>query len=233
MTRRFIALAWLAFAAAVSSGVGAQPAPAQPPAAEPPAAEPSAAEIAERVQRFYDGTKTFQAKFRQIYKTKIQNVTKVSSGKVAFAKKSKLSFRYEAPAGNRVVSDGTVIRIYEKENQQMYETKVAKSQYPAALAFLEGSGKLVRDFELRKLDARQMKVDNGFVLEAVPKEATPAYKKLILYVDGATAQVRRVLVLDEQGNKNRFDFERPVINQPVPDSEFQFVPPPGTNVVRP
>jgi outer membrane lipoprotein carrier protein len=228
MSRRFIALACLALGAAMPAGALAQQ---QPPQEAP--AEPNAAEIGERVQRFYDSTKTFQAKFRQVYKTKVQNVTKVSTGKVAFAKKGKLSFRYDSPAGNRVVSDGTVIRIYEKENQQMYETKVGKSQYPAALAFLEGSGKLTRDFELRKLDAAKMNMKNGFVLEAIPKEATPAYKKLILYVDGATSQVRRVLVLDEQGNKNRFDFERPVINQPVADSEFQFVPPPGTNVVRP
>jgi len=195
--------------------------------------EPTAQEIGERVQTFYDSTKTFQAKFKQTYKTKVQNVTKISSGRLAFAKKGKLSFRYDKPSGNRVVSDGTTVRIYEKENQQMYESKVSKSQYPAALAFLEGSGKLTRDFTLRKLDARKMNVTNGFVLEAVPNEATPAYKKLILYVDGATNQVRRVLVLDEQGNRNRFDFEHPVLNQAVPENEFKFSPPAGTNIVKP
>jgi outer membrane lipoprotein carrier protein len=202
-------------------------------AQETPGPEITAEQIADRVQRFYDSTKTFQAKYKQTYTIKVQNVTKVSTGRVAFAKKGKLSFRYDRPSGNRVVSDGVTIRVYEKENQQMYEMKVGKSQYPAALAFLEGSGKLTRDFTLRKLDAKQMKVQNGYVLEAIPKEATPAYKKLILYVDADTNQVRRVLVLDEQGNRNRFDFDAPVLNQHVPDNEFQFAPPPGTKIVRP
>ncbi len=193
---------------------------------------PSAQEIGERVQQVYDSAKTFQAKFKQTFTTKVANVKKESTGRVAFAKKGKLSFRYDKPRGNRVVSDGTTIWVYEKEAQQMYETKVQKSQYPAALAFLQGSGKLTRDFSLRKLDAAKMKVTDGFVLEAIPNEATPAYKKLILYVDGATSQVRRVLVLDEQGNRNRFDFDHPVLNQAIPDGEFKFAPPPGTNVVK-
>ena len=44
------------------------------------------------------------------------------------------------------------------------------------------------------------------MLEGVPKEATPAYQKILLYVDANTYQVRRVLLLDAQGNRNRFDF---------------------------
>jgi outer membrane lipoprotein carrier protein len=199
----------------------------------PAAAEPDAAEIAKRVQSFYDTTKTYHAGFKQTFRIKVQNVTKVSTGQVSFVKPGKLSFRYDKPNGNRVVSDGQLIKVYEKDNQQMYRTKVSESQYPAALAFLMGKGKLVRDFTLRKLDAAQLKMENGFVLEAVPKEASPAYKKLLLYVDGPTSQVRRVLVLDAQGNRNRFDFEHPVINRPIEDAEFQFTPPKGTTVVQP
>jgi outer membrane lipoprotein carrier protein len=224
----------LAVMALLASVVAPLPARAQDAAAPAAAAErDEAVAIAERVQAFYDGTKTFQARFKQSFKIKVQNVTKTSSGKVAFAKPGKLSFRYDNPDGNRVVSDGKVVRVYEKEAQQMYETKVDKSQYPAALAFLMGKGKLVRDFKLRLLDAAKLKVENGFVLEGIPKEASPAYKKILLYVDGETAQVRRVLVLDAQGNRNRFDFKRPVLNEKIPDSEFQFTPPPNTNIIQP
>ena len=52
------------------------------------------------------------------------------------------------------------------------------------------------------------------------------------YVDAATAQVRRVLLVDAQGNRNRFDFLSPTINAKVEPSEFAFVPPSGTQVVR-
>jgi outer membrane lipoprotein carrier protein len=197
------------------------------------AATPTADEIAVRVQSFYDGTKTFRATFKQTYTIKVQNVQKVSAGKVVFEKPGKMSWQYDAPNGNRVVSDGTTLKVYEQDNQQMYEMSVAKSQYPAALAFLMGKGSLTRDFSMRLLDSAQMKFEGGYVLEGTPKDATPAYQKMLLYVDAQTFQVRRALILDAQGNRNRFDFDAPVVNQPVDATEFNFIPPPGTKVIKP
>jgi outer membrane lipoprotein carrier protein len=206
-------------------------APAKP--AAPAAAAPTAEEIGRRVQAFYDSTKTFKASFTQSYTIKVQNVKKESKGTVTFEKPGKMNWAYDAPNGNRVVSDGNTIRVYEKENEQMYESPVKGSQYPAALAFLMGKGQLVKDFNLKLLDAAQMKFEGGYVLEGTPKEATPSYQKILLYVDAQTNQVRRVLILDAQGNRNRFDFSAPVVNQPVPKTEFEFTPPPGTRVIKP
>ena len=193
----------------------------------------TAEEIGARVQTFYDSTKTFKATFEQTYTIKVQNVKKVSSGKVTFEKPGKMSWVYDAPNNNRVVSDGTTIKVYEKENEQLFETPVKNSQYPAALSFLMGQGKLTKDFTLRLLDAAQMKFEGGYVLEGTPKEATPAYQKIILYVDAQTNQVRRVLILDAQGNRNRFDFTAPLVNQPAAKDDFEFTAPPGTKIIKP
>ena len=43
-------------------------------------------------------------------------------------------------------SDGSTIKIYEKEAEQVYELPVEKSQYPAALSFLMGKGQLTKIF---------------------------------------------------------------------------------------
>src|SRR5262245_57101933 len=115
-----LALSPIALAAVPSDGLAQQ---------SPPAAGPKAEDIAKRVQAFYDSTSTFKATFQQTYTIKIQNVQKVSSGKVTFEKPGKMSFLYDAPNGNRVVSDGKIIRVYEKENEQMYESQVKDSQY--------------------------------------------------------------------------------------------------------
>ena len=47
------------------------------------------------------------------------------------------------------------------------------------------------------------------------------------------AQVLRVLILDGQGNRNRFDFSKPQVNLALPPGQFQFTPPPGTTIVKP
>jgi len=188
--------------------------------------------IAERVQSFYDGAKTFQAQFSQRYTIFAYNKKKESQGHVAFVKPGKMSWRYTSN-GNRVVSDGKVLKVYEAENKQLYEQDMGKSAYPAALSFLLGEGKLSASFTLKKLSAQTAEFKGGYVLLAIPRDPTPAYQKMLLYVDGKTFQVRRVLMIDAQKNKNLFDFSEPRVNEKVPASEFTFSAPAGTQVVKP
>jgi outer membrane lipoprotein carrier protein len=229
VTRRTL-LVTLASAAVFGAVLPASADP--PPAAAPPAAGLTAAQIAERIQAFYDKTKTFKASFTQVYVARAYGKTKQGVGTVILEKPGRMSWRY-SNNGNRIVSDGKLIKVYEKENKQMYEQPLDKSPYPAALAFLVGSGNLKQSFELTKLDAKQYNFEGGLVLAGVPLQPTPAYQKMLLYVDAATYQVRRVLLLDAQGNRNRFDFSGTAVNEKVPPGEFTFVPPKGTQVVRP
>lgn len=132
--------------------------------------------ITARVQESYHDTKTFQAGFKQVYKPKAHSQTR-SSGRVSFENPGKMAWTYEAPSGNRVVSDGQTVRVYEKGSNQMFESPVGKSQYPAALSFLMGDQDLSRMFNLQLLDSATMKFATGYVLAAIPKAPTPAYQK--------------------------------------------------------
>ncbi len=191
-----------------------------------------AAEIALRVQRFYDTAKTYKAQFKQRYTIYAYNKTKDSSGEVVFQKPGKMRWTY-TNNGNVVVSDGAKLKVYEQENQQMYLQTVDKTQYPAALSFLVGEGRLAESFDLQKLDSAKLKFPSGYVLLGTPKSPTPAYQKILFYVDAETFQVRRVLLLDAQKNRNRFDFVSPVVNQPVDAKLFAYTPPVGTRIIKP
>jgi len=207
--------------------------PAKPPAEKGanPTDSMSAKELADLVQQVYDKTRTFQAGFKQRYSMKAYNKVLESAGNVVFEKPGKMSWRYDN--GNRVVSDGKLIKVYQKEANQMYEQAVDKTQYPAALSFLVGEGSLRKQFRLRKINGNRMNFPGGYVLVAKPRAVTPAFQRMLLYVDGATHQVRRVILLDAQGNKNRFTFEHPVVNKKVDPKEFTFTPPAGTKIIRP
>jgi outer membrane lipoprotein carrier protein len=196
------------------------------------ATELSADAIADKVQAFYDQARTYQAEFKQRYTIYAYNRTKDSNGKVVFAKPGKMRWTY-TNNGNVVVSDGKEIKIYEQENRQMYLQKVDNTQYPAALAFLMGKGSLKQAFVLSKLDATQLEFPGGYVLLGTPKDPTPAYQKILFYIDAQTFQVRRVLLIDAQKNRNRFDFEKTRVNEALKSETFRFSPPAGTNTVRP
>lgn len=194
---------------------------------------PSTTEIASKIQTVYNETKSFSATFNQVYKVRAHGTTKKSAGRVIFSKPGKMSWTYDAPNGNRVVSDGKLLKVFEKENNQYFEQSVEKSQYPAALSFLMGEGDLTKSFELKALDAATLKFEGGYVLEGTPKEETPAYRKVIFYVDSSTSQVRRVVIVDAQGNQNRFDFSAPKVNESVDEKTFAFTPPDGVQTVKP
>jgi outer membrane lipoprotein carrier protein len=187
------------------------------------------------VQQVYDRSQTFQSDFSQKFWVKAYNTEKSSHGHVQFAKPGKMSWSYddEQSRGNRVVSDGTTIRIYEANNKQMYESPMEKSQYPAALAFLTGTGKLSDAFDFKLETGEAMKFPGGIVLVGTPKTATPAYSKVLFYVDLGTSQVRRVMIIDGQGNRNRFDFEAPKVNETLSAELFKYTPPPGTSIIHP
>ncbi len=221
--------ALVASAAPCRADAGSAPAPPAAPA-------PSTAAVdraVESVQAFYDRSKTFKSTFQQKFWVKAYNQEKSSRGHVTFSKPGKMDWVYEDPKDNRVVSDGVVIKVYEAANKQMYEQPIDKSQYPAALSFLTGTGKLSDSFDFELVPGETMKFPGGYVLVGTPKQATPAYSKVLFYVDAATSQVRRVMVIDGQGNRNRFDFVDPRVNEPVAPAEFAFTPPPGTSIVRP
>jgi outer membrane lipoprotein carrier protein len=191
--------------------------------------------MAARVDEIYQPIRRFHAKFEQTYRAKVAGVTKQSTGQLFVQKPAKLSMRYDPPNNNRVVSDGSIVRVYEADNKQMFKQPVARTEYPGALAFIMGKG-LRASFTFVFHD--KAKFPGGKVLMGKPRVRNPAYEKAFFYIDKKLLDakdpkaMRRVLVLDVQKNRNRFDFTD--IRQPteIDPKEFTFTPPPGTTLVK-
>ncbi len=221
----------LLLAAFVPAAASAQPTPQPQPQQQQ--SNVDVADAVTKVQAFYDQSQTFKSGFTQKFWVKAYNQTKDSRGTVIFSKPGKMHWTYADPQGNEVVSDGQNLKVYEAANKQMYAQTVDRSQYPAALSFLTGGGKLQDTFDFELFSGDRMHFPGGYVLVGTPKTPSPAYTKVLFYVDAQTSQVRRVMVIDGQGNRNRFDFLTPRINEQIVDTEFNFEPPAGTAIVRP
>jgi outer membrane lipoprotein carrier protein len=218
-----LSLVALVSAAALTSAPNAS---AQATAAIPPVAQ-----AVQNVQDFYNKTQTFKSDFSQQYLAKAYNQTKSSTGSVEIAKPGKMNWVYKDPVGNRVVSDGTTFWAYDASNKQVATQNVQQSALPSALSFLTGQGNLAKDFTWQIVDGATMNFPGGYVLVGAPNIPNPSLVKMLLYVDSNTSQVRRGMIIDAQGNRNRFDFLNPQVNVPVPAADFTFVAPPGTTTV--
>lgn len=208
---------------------GSPPAAARPPAA----AASNATDIVARVQAHYDDVKTLRASFTQTFVVKSSGTRTVRRGKISFARPGRFAFHYEAPAGDWVVGDAKRVIVFERATKQRFEIALRAAQQPAVFSFLLGKGGLEREFTLRVVDATGRKLSGGIVLEATPRVPTPAYARVGLFVDSTTGAVRRVLVLDANGNRNLFQFDDVKTNVPIPRGELQARPEAGSSVVTP
>ncbi|MEZ4445657.1 MAG: outer membrane lipoprotein carrier protein LolA [Polyangiaceae bacterium] len=207
------------------------------PAPEPvaPAKDGSADAIAERIDAIFKPVKLFRARFDQKYTAKVHGTSKTSKGILYVERPSKLSLSYQDPNKNRAVSDGTTLKVYEHENKQMFVKNVDNTEYPGAFAFILGKGlRSSFTFEFHKTS----KWEGGPVIVGTPRVPNPGYKTVLFYIDssllekGELGAVRRVLVIDAQGNRNRFDFVHAEQPDEIPAKEFQFEPPKGTEIIK-
>lgn len=192
--------------------------------------EPSASEIIARVQAAYDKTNAVKLVFKQHYFVGPSDRQRDATGSVIAEKPSQASWRYAN--GNRVVVGDGPVHVYDKASNQLFVVPVSKSQFPPALSFALGQGRLERNFTFTKQDAQRMKYLSGYVVSGHPREPTSALRRVFFYVDGQTYFVRRVLLVDAQGNRNRFDFVKTELGVAVPHGEFYIPLDSGTPIVE-
>ena len=204
----------------------------------PPPAGDDASVVAAAVQSFYDQTRDLSASFFQTYVNALYQRTDRSKGRVVFKKPGMMRWDYDKPNGKVIVSDGKRLLVYEPgddgEKGQVLEQQISQAQLPQALAFLMGTGRLQDDFTFRVLDAKREGYPAGDVLELKPKRPTAHFTRLLFYVERTPAirgLVRRLLIIDSDGNRNRFDFSTIKLNANATPKQFEFTAPTGTRRV--
>lgn len=195
--------------------------------------------VAAAVQGFYDQTRDVSAAFFQTYVNKVYQRTDRSQGKVVFKKPGMMRWDYAQPNGKVIASDGKMLRVYEPgeagESGQVVVRDISGSQLPQAMSFLMGTGRLADDFTFRLLDSAREGFPTGDVLELKPKVPSAQYDRILFYVERTPALrglVRRLLIIDANGNRNRFDFSAFKFNGGVPAQQFNWQPPAGTRELK-
>jgi outer membrane lipoprotein-sorting protein len=82
------------------------------------------------------------------------------------------------------------------------------------------------------VDESPSQKEDNYVIELAPKEPFATLSKLILTVDKKTYTVLQADVLDGLGNVTRTRFIDIKTNMGLSNSFFQFIIPPGTEVIK-
>lgn len=196
------------------------------------AAEPTAAELANALQKKYDGIKGFTADFVHTYRGGVLNRQLSQRGRVLIKKPGKMRWEYTAPEKNLFVSDGVKVYSYIPADKQVIVSDMPSSDNATTpTLFLAGRGNVARDFGPSLTDLPAGAPPGSRALKLVPKARQSDYDWLVVVVDPATLGLRGLVYGDPQGGTSSFFFTNLKENAGLADKEFDFRPPRGVDIV--
>ncbi len=184
--------------------------------------------IVDAIQKQYDATDTFQARFIQKSYLKILGQSQKAEGFVSIQKPGKMKWNYRAPDRQILVSNDQGLWLYlpdEKQVTKMKAQSIYSSNTPAL--FLAGRGKLTESFTIGKVTE-----ENGlYVAELIPRNRAQNLSKMVLLADKKNYQIVGSRVYDNLGNKTEMMFSDIQTNPNLNKKLFQFEVPKGVELI--
>ncbi len=184
--------------------------------------------IVNSIQKQYDATDTFQARFIQKSFLKILGQSQKAEGSVSIKKPGKMKWDYKAPDRQILVSNDQNLWLYlpdEKQVTKMKSQSIYSSNTPAL--FLAGRGKLTESFTIGKVTEET----GVYIVEFIPRDKVQNLSKMVLLADKKNFQIVGSRVYDNLGNKTEMIFSNIQINPSLEKKLFMLEVPKGVELI--
>jgi len=179
------------------------------------------------LDQYLDGLRTLRTDFSQVVIDGKGEEVQKAAGKLVIVRPGK--FRWElSPAGNPtaqiMVADGRNLWFYDPDLEQV-SVKPATVLTATPASLLSGAG------DVRKLFTVSMagKRDGLDWVKVVPKTGDADFREAQLAF--TRGELKRMVLKDKLGQTVRLEFLTSSRNVPVPDTEVQFSPPAGADLI--
>ena len=177
------------------------------------------------LDKFLVNTERMQARFQQKLLDSQGFLLQQSAGNFMLKRPGKFMWDYSVPYPQKIVSNGTAIWIYDSELEQVSIKSYDQVLTGAPVMLLEQGKNLDTDF--RVIDDGI--VDNLYQVTLVPRTQDSEFKQIRISLQNDI--LRSMQLLDAFEQTTVIEFEHLQVNPPLDDQLFEFVPPPGTDVV--
>ena len=192
---------------------------------------PDVHEIAKKVDGRYNHLRSLQAQFTEIYSG--AGMERTESGTLWLKKPGKMRWEYRSPKEKLFLSDGKQAWFYVPGDQQARQAPVKKlDDLRSPLRFLLGKTKLEKELQGLSLAPDIPPLNPGdTVLRGVPKGLSDRVSQVILEI---TPQylISRIELEEVDGSATDYRFSDQKEDITVADSQFEFQPPPGVDIVE-
>ncbi len=204
---------------------------AMPLGAQSVGVDSAALALLERAATAYGSGRTLRATFRQTLTNPRTKTVYTSRGEFLQRGADRFSFCFTEPAGDRIVSDGTVLWLYLPSTAKGQVLKVPK----AAGGGLDLASTVLRDPARRYTvvaGADTVLYGRGLrPVQLTPKTPDSPFTRATLWIDPVNALVRRAEFIEASGLIRLLEFTEVRTGQRLAADAFTFVPPPGVRVI--
>jgi outer membrane lipoprotein-sorting protein len=167
-------------------------------------------------------------------------------------------FDYFRPTRQEIISDGQLLWMYLPENKQAIRSELTTTlptmgfnpDRERAVNFLQGLGRVSKDFTITFAAGGMSDLAGNYVLELRPNRAMASILRMLVvvrreavlakadpgktpFLDEYNFPIMATTVYDHQGNSTSMEFSNPRVNMMLPESLFSFTPPGYVQIVRP
>jgi outer membrane lipoprotein carrier protein len=199
--------------------------------AQSTARDTAALALLDEVAIAYRSTRTLRAEFTQTLTNPRTGTVYSSRGEFFQQGAERFAFRFADPPEDRIIADGDVLWLYLPSTAKGQVLKVPRAA---------GSGMDLVAMVLRDPGERFVVTAGPDTLVGpvrvrtillTPRSFQSAFTRGTLWVNAATALVRRAEFVEASGLVRLIEFSRIRLNEAVPTGTFTFVPPPGVRVI--
>lgn len=192
--------------------------------------EPDLSALVDGVQRSFARMKDFSADFIQIVEDPL-NRKQQESGHLYLMRPRMMRWEYKSPEDKLFVSDGKTVYLYVPAERQVNKEAVRDTlDDRIPMMFLLGRSDLRNEFtRFERLNTKPF-LPGTKVIRMYPRRKMDL-KEVVMEVDPANYQIRRLLLAHSDGSRSEFIFSNIRTNTGLGASMFSFKVPPGVEVV--
>jgi outer membrane lipoprotein carrier protein len=186
---------------------------------------------AQGVDRHYNELRSLEAEFTEIYQG--GGMQRSESGILRLKKPGKMRWDYRSPEEKLFVSNGKDAWLYLPKEKQVRKSSLKKmDDLRSPLAFLLGKSKLEKELSGLSFasDVRPWQSGNS-VLRGIPRGMEDRVEEVLVEVS-PDYRIVRILIQGVDDSTTEYRFTNQKENVLMPDSEFRFAPPPGSETVE-
>lgn len=178
-----------------------------------------ASNLAEKVQETYKKTRQFRAGFVQKTKIDVLDREVEEQGELIFSKTEagtgRFFIHYLGRREREYISNGQTLWIYRPHDKEVeVYKKLNEIISREALVFLGGLGEMKKEFIVTE--------EGQGRLLLIPQKKEALFRRLVLQINPKTYLVQEAVLFPKSGNKSHYQFVDIHVNEPMPESTFEF-----------